>query len=217
MSYTQDEVIADHRIDLGDVASRYSPMLFRIALGRLRNVEDAEDALQDALLSACKHIAQFEGRSELSTWLTRIVINVTNMKLRSHWHHEVVSLDQAPESGEATLANKLVDAGPNPETICAQSEMEELLRRALAHISPKLSLTFQMREIAGFSTRELAGSLKTKTSTLNSRVKRARSAIGLYLHEVEGTKLADESKARVMNGTAAVYHHRDLQPVTDSE
>jgi RNA polymerase sigma-70 factor, ECF subfamily len=63
---TQNEVFAD-QVDLGGVASRYSPMLFRIALRRLRNVEDAEDAVQDALLSAYKHIGQFEGRSQLSS------------------------------------------------------------------------------------------------------------------------------------------------------
>ena len=62
MSSTPNEVFATHQIDFGGVASRYSPMLFRIALRRLRNVEDAEDAVQDALLSAYRHIDQFEGR-----------------------------------------------------------------------------------------------------------------------------------------------------------
>ena len=81
MSSTQKEVFADRQIELGQVASHYSATLFRIALRRLRNVEDAEDVVQDALLSACKHIGQFEGRSELSTWLTRIVINVTKHEI----------------------------------------------------------------------------------------------------------------------------------------
>lgn len=189
MSSRPNELFTDRQIDLGGVASRYSPMLFRIALRRLRNVEDAEDAVQDALLSAHKHIGQFEGRSEVSTWLTRIVINVTSMKLRSHRPQEAVSLDQAPEAGEAKHSNELVDLGPNPETICAQSELEELLRRALANISPKLSLAFQMREIEGFTTSEVASALKTKTSTLKSRVKRARVAVRSYVDRAHGAHL----------------------------
>ncbi len=73
MSATTNQVFADYHSDFEGVISRYSPVLFRVALRRLRNVEDAEDAVQDALLSAYKHIGQFEGRSQLSTWLTTIV------------------------------------------------------------------------------------------------------------------------------------------------
>jgi len=62
---------------------------------------------------------------------------------------------------------------------------------------PKLSLAFQMREIAGFSTREVADALKTKTSTMKSRVGRARAAIGVYVRKVEAVKLAEGMKARL--------------------
>jgi RNA polymerase sigma factor (sigma-70 family) len=215
MSSTKNEVFADRHIELGRAASHYSPMLFRIALRRLRNVEDAEDAVQDALLSAHKHIGQFEGRSELSTWLTRIVINVTRMKLRSRRPHEVVSLDQFPEGGEAALAKELIDPMPNPEAVCVKSEMAELLRSALAQMSPKLRLAFEMREIAGFSTREAAEALNTKTTTLKSRVNRARAAIGLFLHQVEALKLQTELKLSSMDRTAGSCGYRNFKPVTD--
>src|ERR1700691_2881239 len=82
MSATANQAFADCPNALEDAISRYSPTLFRVALRRLRNVEDAEDAVQDALLSAYKHIGQFEGRSQLSTWLTTIVTNAARMKLR---------------------------------------------------------------------------------------------------------------------------------------
>jgi len=185
-------------MDFGRVASRHSPILFRIALRRLRNVEDAEDAVQDALLSAYKHAGQFEGRSQLSSWLTRIVINAAGMKLRGRPRREIVSLDQALGDGETTLANELVDARPNPETICVRSEMEELLRRALTRVSSKQRIAFELREIAGFSTREAAQALGITTNTLKSRVGRARAAIGLHLRKVEAVKPAVELKARAM-------------------
>lgn len=194
MSSTPNEALANHPVDFGGVASRYSPMLFRIALRRLRNVEDAEDAVQDALVSAYKHIGSFEGRAQLSTWLTKIVINVAGMKLRSRPRQEIVSLDETRGEGETTLANELVDPRPNPESICAQAEMEATLRTALAQVSSKLRIAFQLREIAGFSTREAAQALGITTNTLKSRVPRARAAIGLHLRKVEAVKLADESQ-----------------------
>jgi RNA polymerase sigma-70 factor (ECF subfamily) len=190
-------------------------VLFSIALLRLLNVEDAEDAVQDAFLSAYKNIGQFEGRSQLSSWLTRIVINAAGMKLRSRPRQEIVSLDRAPVDGEATLANELVDARPNPETICAQTEMEETLRSALDRVSPKLRVAFQLREIAGYSTREAAQALGVTTNTLKSRVSRARVAIGLHVRKVEAAKPADEWKAPMMNRTANACQRSDVRLAAD--
>ena len=101
MSATANQVFADYSTNFEDAITRYSPILFRVALRRLRNVEDAEDAVQDALLSAYKHIGQFEGRSQLSTWLTTIVTNVSLMKLRRYSRHETLSLDQNYENDGA--------------------------------------------------------------------------------------------------------------------
>jgi RNA polymerase sigma-70 factor, ECF subfamily len=189
--------------DFDGVASRYSPVLFRMALRRLRNVEDAEDAVQDALLSAYKHIGQFEGRSQLSSWLTRIVINTAGMKLRKRGRQEFASIDQSPEDGETGVAVELADAGPNPENICAQRELEETVRRALAQISPKLRVTFQMREVAGYSMRETADALGITPNTAKSRVKRARTAIGLYLKNGGATRRVDEPAAPATNRSAS--------------
>src|SRR5258706_7904784 len=82
MSVATNPLFAEHLNDLEGVISNYSPVLFRVALRRLRNVQDAEDAVQDALLSACKNIGQFEGRSQLSTLLTSIVSKAAGMKIK---------------------------------------------------------------------------------------------------------------------------------------
>src|SRR5258707_4093345 len=82
MSVATNPIFAEHLNDLEGVISNYSPVLFRVALRRLRNVQDAEDAVQDALLSAWKHIRQFDGRFHLSPLLTRIISNPAGMKLR---------------------------------------------------------------------------------------------------------------------------------------
>jgi RNA polymerase sigma-70 factor (ECF subfamily) len=190
VSVTANQLFADYRNDFEDAISRYSPTLFRVALRRLRNVEDAEDAVQDALLSAYKHIGQFEGRSQLSTWLTTIVSNVALMKLRRYSPHEMLSLDQEYENEGTALASKLKDARPNPETICAQAELDEKLRLALEQLSPKQRSAIQMCELDGFSTREAANVLGISTNTLKSRVSRARGNLGVLLRDVSGTRLA---------------------------
>src|ERR1700685_3754744 len=118
VSATANQVFADYRNVFEDAISRYSPTLFRVALRRLRNIEDAEDAVQDALLSAYKHIDQFEGRAQLSTWLTSIVSNVALMKLRRYSRYEMFSLDQEHKNDGTAFASKLKDARPNPENIC---------------------------------------------------------------------------------------------------
>lgn len=199
MNSIAEQVVAVPQGDFEGVVSRYSPVLFRIALRRLRNVEDAKDAVQDALLSAFKCIGQFEGRSQLSSWLTRIVINAALMKLRSRLRHETASLDQPTEEVGANLANEIVDARPNPEVTCARTEMEEKLHRALQHISPKLRIAFQMRELDGMSTRETANALGITVNTLKSRVVRARAALSLHLDKVNATRLVRESSSIHIN------------------
>jgi RNA polymerase sigma-70 factor (ECF subfamily) len=178
--------------DFEGVVSRYSPVLFRIAVRRLRNAEDAEDAVQDALLSAIKSLGQFDGRSQLSSWLTRIVINAALMKLRSRSRRETVSFDQSTEDGSVNLANRIVDARPNPEAVYAQTEMDENLRGALQQISPKLRIAFQMRELAGMSSLETANALGISVNTLKSRITRARAALSSHLDKVHSARRQGE-------------------------
>jgi RNA polymerase sigma-70 factor (ECF subfamily) len=196
MNSAADETSSEHHGEFESVAARYSPVLFGVALRRLRNVEDAEDAVQDALLSAYKHFDQFEGRSQLATWLTRIVINAAGMKLRGRCRREVISLDETAEDGAAALVNELADTGPTPERICEQTERQEMLCKALSQISPKLRAAFQMREITGLSTRESAEALRITKTTLKSRIHRARVAVGLHFERVGRTQTLRTNRSR---------------------
>src|SRR5580698_397093 len=74
-------VFCERTQELDSVVSRYLPMFYRRAFRFLGNATDAEDAVQDALLSAYKHLGQFRGQAQLSTWLTTIVTNAARMHL----------------------------------------------------------------------------------------------------------------------------------------
>src|SRR5579863_5868427 len=93
--------------------SRYHRPLFQTALRVLGKAEDAEDALQDGMLSAYRNLKRFEGRSQFSTWLTRIVINAALMRRRSAKSRPAVSLDETPREDELPATERFAADGPN--------------------------------------------------------------------------------------------------------
>src|SRR6202035_328249 len=80
--------------ELQDVLTRYLPSFYRRAYLQLGNTADAEDAVQDALLSAYKHLDQFKGQAQMSTWLTAIVTNSARMQMRRRPRYKHLSLDE---------------------------------------------------------------------------------------------------------------------------
>src|SRR6266446_9008051 len=100
--------------EMQDALSRYRPMLQRRAYQQLGNAADAEDAVQDALLSAYKHLDQFKGQAQMSTWLTAIVSNSARMQLRRRPRQIHVSLDEPiGEDREYSMLEQLADRGPS--------------------------------------------------------------------------------------------------------
>ena len=153
---------------------RYQRPLFQTALRVLGNTEDAEDALQDGLLSAYRNLKRFEGRSQFSTWLTRIVINAALMRRRSAKARPAVSLDEPPREDELPAAERFADDGLTPEQVFENTEIREMLSENLDQLSPLLRTAFVLREAQGYSTGEAAKKLGVTENTLKARLWRAR-------------------------------------------
>src|SRR5260370_13055694 len=153
---------------------RYQRPLFQTALRVLGNAEDAEDALQDGSLSAYGNLRRFEGRSQFSAWLTRIVINAALMRRRSAKSRPALSLDETPREDELPAAERFADDGPNPEQVFASTEIREMISENLDELSPLLRTAFVLREVQGYSTGEAANKLGVTANTLTSRLWRAR-------------------------------------------
>jgi RNA polymerase sigma-70 factor (ECF subfamily) len=162
--------------ELTDVITRHSPRFHRIALRHLGNVADAEDAVQDALLSALRHVNQFREQAKMSTWLTTIVINSARMKLRRRLLLAQMPLD---ETGRQNLLStkSISDSRPNPEQACQKRELAERLAHATTQLSPALRRTFQMRGLDGLSIRETAHLLGVPDGTVKARLARARTRL----------------------------------------
>jgi len=153
---------------------RYHRPLFQTALRVMGNAEDAEDALQDGLLSAYRNLKRFEGRSQFSTWLTRIVINAALMRRRSAKARPALSLDETPREDELPVTERFAAAGPNPEQVFAGTELREIITENLGELSPLLRTAFLLREVEGYSTGEAAKKLGVTENTLKARLWRAR-------------------------------------------
>lgn len=153
---------------------RYHRPLFQTALRVLGNTEDAEDALQDGLLSAYRNLKRFEGRSQFSTWLTRIVINAALMKRRSAKARPAISLDEPPREDELPASERFADDSPNPEQLYTGTELREMINENLEELSPLLRSAFLLREVQGYSTGEAAKKLGVTENTLKARLWRAR-------------------------------------------
>src|SRR5207244_8490441 len=126
--------------EMEDVLSRRLPSFYRSAYRFLGNAADAEDAVQEALLSAYKHLDQFRGQSQMSTWLTAIVSNCARMQLRRRPSQVHVSLDERiGEEQEYYMSDRLAHSGPDPEYECRYTELNERMR----HVATLISLTLR--------------------------------------------------------------------------
>jgi RNA polymerase sigma-70 factor (ECF subfamily) len=177
--------------ELRSTLSTRLPALYRTAYRLLGNAADAEDAVQDALLAAHKHLDQFQGRSQMSTWLAAIVQNSARMQLRLRLRHVHVSLDEPlGVDMECSVSDRLADEGPTPEDNCRTAELNNYVRRLKTQLSPTLLRTFHLRDIEGLSTRETAEILGIPNGTVKAQLARARRK----LRQLMGKALTPRSR-----------------------
>jgi len=164
--------------EMQDVLSRSLPSFYRKAYRQLGNAADAEDAVQDALLSAYKHLDQFKGQAQMSTWLTAIVINSARMQLRRRPRQIHLSLDERfGEEQGYSLSEQLADWRPSPEDKYQRSELRGCLMQFLSELSPPLRKAYQLRELDGLTTREAAHILGVADGTVKAQLARARTKL----------------------------------------
>ncbi len=175
--------------------AQHSRALFQTALRLLGNPEDAEDALQEAMLSAYRNLPRFEGRSQFSTWMTRIVINAALMRRRSKRAHPALSLDDSGED-KTPMADRFADGHPSPEQLYASAELSARVKENLQTLSPLLRNAFELRELEGLTADEAAKALGVSRNTLKARLWRARQQLAGRLGDVlrRGTRITQSTR-----------------------
>jgi len=171
--------------ELQDVLSLRLPSFYRCAFRLLGNAADAEDAVQEALLAAYKHINQFRGQSQISTWLTAIVRNCALMQLRKRQRQIHFPLDKERRNEPPRfLWEGLADERPSPEEELRTFELRSRLRKATALLSPTLRRTFQLRVVDGLSIAQTAQILGVPHGTVKAQMARARAKLARNMRPV---------------------------------
>jgi RNA polymerase sigma-70 factor, ECF subfamily len=154
------------------------PCLHRIARRRIGNTADAEDVVQDALVSAYTHVHQFRGQARMSTWLTSIILNSASRTLRRQSRQ---LRREARDEDFHQFAEIISDSRPSPEEECRRAERAELLAQSVTRLSPTLRRTFQLRDVDGLSIRDTATLLGVPDGTVKARLARARTKLKQHL------------------------------------
>ena len=157
------------------VVTANNQRLFRAAWSILKDRGEAEEAVQSAYLKAFSKIGEFEGRSALSTWLTRITINEALGRLRSI-RRRLKQLEDQGVSVLETYRETLMrgsQAAP-PDARLAREQLRQLLEHAVAGLPDAFRSVFVLREIEGLNVEETAEALDLPPATVKTRLLRAR-------------------------------------------
>jgi RNA polymerase sigma-70 factor (ECF subfamily) len=157
-----------------DLARREERALYRHALRIVGTTSDAEDVVQDALFSAWRSIASFEGLS-FRAWLFRIATNRALDQLRSRKRRPELPLDP-PEDDEVTWAEPAAP-GPDLTQIAGDREALALVEAALGTLPAEQRTALLLRDIEGFAYEEIALITAVEIGTVKSRIHRGRLAV----------------------------------------
>jgi RNA polymerase sigma-70 factor, ECF subfamily len=153
---------------------QYDRQIFRVAQHITQNREDAEDITQDVFMKAYGKLDQFQGNSKFSTWLTRIAVNESLMRLRKRKTSRTVSMDQDVQTEEGSIPRDFADWTPDPEQQYGTSELGDILQKTIAGLPPGFRTVFTLRDIENMSTEETAAALGLSVPAVKSRLLRAR-------------------------------------------
>lgn len=173
------------------IMQKHNQRLYRIARGVLRNSTEAEDAVQEAYVSAFTHLASYRGESSLATWLSRIVMNEALGRLRQA--RPTVDIDALTFSqNEAEIIQfPRSSLNDDPERTMAQRQILDLVEKATDELPEPYRLVFIARVIEGMSVEETADLLDIKAETVKTRLHRARRLVRDQLNKQIGPVLMD--------------------------
>jgi len=157
---------------------RYNQRLFRVARSIVRSSSEAEDVVQQTYLSAYLNLSQFEGRASFSTWLVRIAVNESFLRVRRRKHQELPIGDDDSTPDDLT--------GGDPEQQASTRELARLLEEACDSLPDGYRVVFMLRGIEEMSTAETAACLDLSEEVVKVRFHRARALLQEHIDDSVG-------------------------------
>jgi RNA polymerase sigma factor (sigma-70 family) len=155
--------------------------LYRIT----KNWQDAEDALQEALMKAFLHLDSFQGKASFSTWFTSIAVNTALMLLRKRRNVLEIALDNAEEGGTYPEWN-LKDSRDNPEQCFERQQRSDLIHSGILQLPLELRKVVELQHSKDLSNKEIARCLGISLAATKSRLLRARKALRVFVQRQAG-------------------------------
>src|SRR5581483_6608201 len=199
-----DDLTLVQRVRTGDqrayktLVERYQRKVFSVALGMLKDREEARDVAQEAFVKVYKYLDHFKGDASFYTWLYRITVNICIdvLRRRGALKGEQVEFDeqQQMDVSEANLGALGTRLGTNPQKSMLRKELAEKIQAALAEVPEKHRAILLLRELEGMSYEDLSRTLDIPKGTVMSRLFHARLKVQKVLNEYLDL---DESKSGV--------------------
>ncbi len=159
--------------------TRVQEVAWRFSVAVCGHADDAEDAMQEALIKTFRYTSSIREPEAFRPWLHRTVRNacLMNRRRRAHEPKRLESLDQAPRDGGDPTRLDPPDPGRNPEQLAANAGLRTRLRGALKDLPPSYRAIVFLREMQGLSTRDVAHALDISEDNVKTRLRRARKAL----------------------------------------
>lgn len=153
------------------VVDRFQRKIYRVAFAIVRDEAEADVITQDTFVQAYTHLARFQGRAELETWLTRIAINRSRDSLRRRKFVSLFTFRDDDEGGEPIL--EPVDERPDPEREMLSSQLRAAIQKAERKLSAQQKIIFRLRHYENLALEEIADHLGLRAGTVRAHLFRA--------------------------------------------
>ena len=163
--------------DFEALMRRYNSRLFRVARSILRDDAEAEDAVQDAYLQVYRKLHEFRGDSQISTWLTRVVVNASLMRARKQKRAKVVPLQKSIDGASYAPLDVADERTASPSDVTFRAEVRRILERRIDELPLAFRTVFVMRDVQDMSVHETAEALGIPEPTVRTRLFRARALL----------------------------------------
>ena len=158
------------------IAELYQKKIYALSFNLMRNQMDAQDVTQEVLLTLFRKINTFQGKSAFSSWVYRITLNASYMKLRNKKKEPNISIDELLPSfnGAGFQQEKIQDWSENTESLLFTNETREVIKKAVDLLPEKEKVVFLLRDVEGLSTEKVSEILDLTVPAVKSRLHRAR-------------------------------------------
>jgi RNA polymerase sigma-70 factor (ECF subfamily) len=174
-------VQAGDQIAFRSLFDRYHRRVFAVAVGVVKNPDDAMDVVQEAFVKVHKHIGSFQGTSSFYTWLYRIAMNLAIDHIRRA--RKVIEFDESVKKEDVASAGSTLPqlAHDNPSKTVSRHELSTHIQAALASLPEYHRAVIVLREVEGLSYEEMSKVLKVPKGTIMSRLFHARRKMQQHL------------------------------------